>query len=120
MKTIGKIFLVLVLLAGVIEGVKPAGTDHQEVQGERVMILEESKTRPHSVGFDFGADPMRYPCAMCDGTGRVECRVCWGTGENELYDHLSLVMKGFSKSYCEGCDGRGWNTCGCCHGTGLD
>lgn len=120
MKTAAKIFVVIIVLAAIIEGFKPTGTDRQEGAEERIVAPVIDRTYSDPGVYDAGFDLVQYPCPMCDGEGRIECRVCHGSGENELYDQLSPVMKGFSKPYCEGCDGRGWIECGRCHGTGMD
>lgn len=120
MKTAAKFFLVLIVLAAVIEGVKPTGTDRQEGPCEWIVAPATDQTHSDHSIHNSAFDPVQYPCAMCGGKGEIKCRVCHGSGKNELYSQLSPVMKGFSKPYCEGCDGRGWIDCGRCHGTGKD
>ena len=63
----------------------------------------------------------RSVCSLCNGNKTVECRVCDGTGENDIYDLItSPVLKASIKPYCEGCDGKGYITCGRCNGSGIN
>lgn len=59
-------------------------------------------------------------CYLCDGAGSVVCRVCKGSGKNDIYDDLGPVLKGIEKPYCEACGGKGKIVCGACHGSGYD
>lgn len=120
MKKIFGIFLVICVLFAVIDDHK---SDEANLQNVQMNQPDAYSTQAHSNQYLYQySNPysVTYPCPLCSGTGKIKCKVCRGTGVNDDYEHLSYVMKGFSKPYCEGCDGNGWITCGRCHGTGQD
>lgn len=120
MKKVIGIFIVICLLAGVINCFKPEETNPQNTQMNQ-SVTQQTQTYPNQYSHQYSnPDPVTYPCSWCSGAGKKKCKVCNGTGINSDYEKLSYVMKGFSKPYCEGCDGNGWITCGRCHGTGRD
>ncbi|KAK3141671.1 hypothetical protein QOZ80_4BG0336920 [Eleusine coracana subsp. coracana] len=57
------------------------------------------------------------PCNVCKGTGRIDCRNCFGRGRT---NHADLVMlpKGEWPLWCRICGGSGLDYCHRCHGTG--
>lgn len=120
MKKIVGALLVICVLAGAIDGLKTEEAVPQNTQTKQSAAYQ-TRTYPNQHSHTPGTQTLdSYPCVLCSGSGRIECRVCDGTGVNSIYKDLSPVMKGFSKPYCEGCDGNGWITCGRCHGTGQD
>lgn len=120
MKKIIGAFIVICLIAGVIDGLKSDEINSQNAQMNQ-SATQQTQTYPNQYLYQYSnPNSVRYPCPRCSGTGSTKCKVCKGTGINSDYDKLSYVQKGFSKPYCEGCDGNGWITCGRCHGTGWD
>lgn len=119
MKKLFGFFLAICVLAAVIDGIKPSGSNSQNTRTNQpsnsTQIYPNQYSRQYS-----NPSTVTYACTMCDGTGKIKCIVCGGTGENSFYEHLSPVQKGFSSPRCEGCDAKGWITCGRCHGTGRD
>ncbi|BAS90728.1 Os04g0589200 [Oryza sativa Japonica Group] len=57
------------------------------------------------------------PCTICRGTGKIDCRNCFGRGRT---NHADLVMlpKGEWPQWCRICGGSGLDYCHRCHGTG--
>ncbi|KAM0849702.1 hypothetical protein ACQ4PT_053568 [Festuca glaucescens] len=57
------------------------------------------------------------PCTICNGTGAIDCRICFGRGR---INHVNLVMlpKGEWPQWCKICGGSGLDYCHRCHGTG--
>uniref|UniRef100_A0A0D9W8R9 Uncharacterized protein n=1 Tax=Leersia perrieri TaxID=77586 RepID=A0A0D9W8R9_9ORYZ len=56
------------------------------------------------------------PCTICKGTGKINCRNCFGRGRT---NHANLVMlpKGEWPQWCRICGGSGLDYCHRCHGT---
>lgn len=113
-------FLAICVLAALIEGIKPGGSNSQSTRNNRPST-NSTQTYPNQPSRQYSnPNPVTYTCPMCSGAGKITCRVCGGSGENSIYEHLSPVQRGFSSPRCEGCNGNGWITCGRCHGTGRD
>ncbi|XP_006652715.1 protein SSUH2 homolog [Oryza brachyantha] len=57
------------------------------------------------------------PCTICKGTGKIDCRNCFGQGRT---NHANLIMlpKGEWPQWCRICGGSGSDYCHRCHGTG--
>ncbi|WVZ86896.1 hypothetical protein U9M48_033611 [Paspalum notatum var. saurae] len=57
------------------------------------------------------------PCTICKGTGKIDCRNCFGRGRT---NHADLIMlpKGEWPHWCRICGGSGLDYCHRCHGTG--
>lgn len=50
-------------------------------------------------------------CLFCNGTGKEECKKCWGTGE-----YVSSILGG---GPCPYCSATGKSYCSECHGKGY-
>lgn len=53
-------------------------------------------------------------CPKCDGSGKVPCQGCGGTGGVKDYSRKEEARW----SSCSGCHGTGERTCTACGGTG--
>jgi len=56
------------------------------------------------------------PCFVCAGTGVVECRFCYGSGEVESFMTDSSANR---KEPCVNCEAKGYTTCTTCNSTGI-
>ncbi|KAM7277292.1 hypothetical protein ACFE04_019158 [Oxalis oulophora] len=57
------------------------------------------------------------PCVVCNGTGRVHCNDCSGTGRTNQV-HLAMLPKGEWPKWCKLCGGSGLDYCPRCLGHG--
>ncbi|XP_022742990.1 uncharacterized protein LOC111294089 [Durio zibethinus] len=57
------------------------------------------------------------PCVVCQGSGRVDCRDCYGRGRTNRV-HLEMLPKGEWPKWCRTCGGSGLSYCSRCLGTG--
>ncbi|XP_022964367.1 uncharacterized protein LOC111464401 [Cucurbita moschata] len=57
------------------------------------------------------------PCAICHGSGRVDCHDCCGRGRTNSV-HLEMLPKGEWPKWCRACGGSGLGYCSRCLGTG--
>jgi len=64
--------------------------------------------------------PKKELCPHCNGTGRITCAVCHGSGLITTYHSGLYGQPGYwSNDYCKACGGLGYRTCPYCGGTGL-
>ena len=56
-------------------------------------------------------------CQYCNGTGRILCLKCDGTGFKKDFDYDSSTSR-MEDIYCDVCDGSGHIDCLPCQGTG--
>ncbi|NP_001143602.1 uncharacterized protein LOC100276310 isoform 1 [Zea mays] len=57
------------------------------------------------------------PCTICKGTGRIDCRNCFGRGRTNHAD-VAMLPNGEWPQWCRICGGSGLDYCLRCHGTG--
>ncbi|KAL5578130.1 hypothetical protein UlMin_019829 [Ulmus minor] len=57
------------------------------------------------------------PCAVCLGSGRIDCHHCCGRGRTN-YTHLEMLPEGKWPKWCRICGGSGLEYCPRCLGTG--
>ncbi|KAL9245209.1 hypothetical protein vseg_018885 [Gypsophila vaccaria] len=57
------------------------------------------------------------PCVNCEGSGRVDCHHCHGTGRTNSTE-LMMLPKGEWPKWCKTCGGSGLAYCSRCLGTG--
>ncbi|KAF8379119.1 hypothetical protein HHK36_028548 [Tetracentron sinense] len=68
-------------------------------------VRKEERKKPHP------------PCAICRGSGRVDCHHCQGRGRTNCV-HLAMLPKGEWPKWCRTCGGSGLGYCARCLGTG--
>lgn len=111
------IIIVLFAVPRLIDGKDPktaTETSAASYSSDQKRQSENSYSHSHS----YSQTSVTLPCEYCNGKGFVTCRVCDGTGKNDIYELLTPVQKAWTHSYCEACDGSGTRVCGRCNGAG--
>lgn len=70
-----------------------------------------------------GAGATTTACNTCNGSGKITCGICGGTGQqlqtSQYYDALMGWQTNTYYDVCSGCAGAGYFTCTTCGGTGT-